>query len=673
MEPNQFLPISDTNEVRVRNWFLEPISTRDVTATWSGKVRIWGRRPEEPKDSRWWRTSCIVRRLTSKSVVTYYGTRVTLLGQMHALYAGKFHLSKETLAAFQNGIPIDWYQRIVNEQHVFFRNITTSALLGARELSYVSSTSAPNGVRKYLNKSPDRPQHNDGPQDVSAPSVCGASRTVRFDLGERRTATLGPRPSITKPKNLTSMRTTTNSARASTVKESVPRASKRKVPTRTVRKQARQVPAGKGVRRNKVRATQTRVVSSRQSPKIPEIKAKSERITRSMTGSISKQQYRRKQKSAVENDSVIVDINAETKNNFDSNPPISAVTNADVDRELDGDIDFVPDAPTPPYNSAPTEMTPVAKRPRKRVAFAPVTNVNAVNTAKSRAFRGKTISDTITASIADVTDNLWTDAQKEAFERQRNTVAANVSDYWEQVAGGVIGKSAAECRALWQANWTSPVVKINHKRKFYGAGNRLSTESNSADSIASPETKSATPEVVMHVRKASRSKRSRDTAKYRSNVRRLAEVVARDTSDDALEPRIVTPNLVPAATAILTKAARLGQKRGQDTDGEDDGTPGTEVRLRRAEAERQGELATPEILARGKKVGFKESDQYVTLFKKRIGSAAICAPQLKMDAADKKTDPSLHERRKTVGFRLCDTDGESEAEKASDDDGDTEE
>lgn len=252
----------------------------------------------------------------------------------------------------------------------------------------------------------------------------------------------------------------------------------------------------------------------------------------------------------------------------------------------------------------------------------------------------------------------WTEEQRQAFERQRNAVAANETNYWQKLARGVPEKSASECRALWEASLSLPHRAIHSKARIRVPTSKLNKTAPSGSPFASVHLRPAaqfnkspiakqktaesegrsTPEVVMHVRKASRSKKARGTAKYRSNVRRLAEIVARDTPDDLLEPKIVTPNALPGASLILAQMRKRGEKESTSTPNQwmiggssllvEDGTPGTEVRMKRADLDRQGKLETPEILARGKAVGQKESDSYVAMFKKRLDNAAPCAPRI---------------------------------------------
>lgn len=67
--------------------------------------------------------------------------------------------------------------------------------------------------------------------------------------------------------------------------------------------------------------------------------------------------------------------------------------------------------------------------------------------------------------------------------------------------------------------------------------------------VSKPSNGESTPEFVMHVRNASKTKRGSENAKHRRNVRHLAELAARETSDEVVEPTIVTPD----ATNVLMK------------------------------------------------------------------------------------------------------------------------
>ena len=102
-------------------------------------------------------------------------------------------------------------------------------------------------------------------------------------------------------------------------------------------------------------------------------------------------------------------------------------------------------------------------------------------------------------------------------------------------------------------------------------------------------------------------------------------MVARETSDDLLEPEIVTPKI----SGVSLKDG-VGNIPALGTDG----TPGTEVRQKREKVSQDGELATPEILARGKVFGLQEADRYVSLFKRRLGTCVV--PKLKNDHDDGK-------------------------------------
>lgn len=204
----------------------------------------------------------------------------------------------------------------------------------------------------------------------------------------------------------------------------------------------------------------------------------------------------------------------------------------------------------------------------------------------------------------------WTQEQREDFETQRNRVPANAPRYWESIAAGVEGKSVEQCLQLWKSTWGSPVAPKIKRVVSFTPG--------IADEPAEKKPKLSTPQAVRNVQKGSKTKRGRNTAKYRIAVRRLADTVARDTKDDALEPEIRTPVGSGKMTGGLFGLPDL-----------QDGTPGTEVRQKRRNAEQGGERATPEILKRGKSFGLREADQYVSLFRQRLGNAPIVATSKK--------------------------------------------
>lgn len=184
----------------------------------------------------------------------------------------------------------------------------------------------------------------------------------------------------------------------------------------------------------------------------------------------------------------------------------------------------------------------------------------------------------------------WSAAQREEFDRQRNSVAADASNYWEVIASGVRGKTGEECRLLWESSWASPQAS---GRKREGAG--LSKR---------PE------EMVLEMQKAAKSKRGRNTAKFRRQARELAELVSAGTLDTVLEPCV--PGAAAASDVVVTP-------RLQGIGVACKGTPGTEVRQLRERNEKAATATTPEILSRGRKIGLAEADQYVSLFKRRAG------------------------------------------------------
>lgn len=233
-----------------------------------------------------------------------------------------------------------------------------------------------------------------------------------------------------------------------------------------------------------------------------------------------------------------------------------------------------------------------AKKARRarRVAFAdvPEKRSEAASPPQSRTPGLKRPSRPPLTPLKNVQASGWSEAQRKAFDRQRNSVSADDVDYWESIASGVTGKTAQECRELWELSWASPRAKE-------AKGNAM---------------KDATAEeTVQGLRKALMSKRGRNTAKFRSQTRHLVELVAAGTGDAALEPS------VPGA-AIARNISVTPRLQGIGTVSR--GTPGTEIRRKREQNERAGTVATPELLSRGRKVGFSEADQYVSLFKRRL-------------------------------------------------------
>lgn len=177
----------------------------------------------------------------------------------------------------------------------------------------------------------------------------------------------------------------------------------------------------------------------------------------------------------------------------------------------------------------------------------------------------------------------WTNGQLKAYERARNSVAADEVDYWGMVASGIEGKNAEECRKLWESTWTSPQVETRHKKEMQ---------------------KERTPEMIVGLQRARKTARGRGTGKFRTRARLLAEKVASGVEDEILEPLVLE---------------REGVQTPKNIERMEAGTPGTVVREKKRGLEEAGRMETPEILKRGRSVGFKEADQYVGGFWRRIG------------------------------------------------------
>lgn len=660
--------------VYVHTWFPEPIPSRatqqpvddgddrTVTRLWSGSIRIWGRLHQKNSTHGWWRSSSIVRLLSPTTFVTRHGTIVSIVGPMYTPYARKFNLSDQILSAFRNGLPKDWDSQLCREPHPFFSASPYALGHALRQLDQESMFALP-AINSTENKpvSPCPPPDVDtSPNRVSVPKIrsCRLNRRVSFS---EPVAVVSQRPARTRrnsvpqvsmspadvpssiqddagcklpPGPLSSMRRSKpKSLLRSLSLEPSPR--KTRVPLRKLvvspcpnhsgsdspqlkpeQEIIIQPNSSKPGKKNTQRAIQRKVYPRRAAS----IATKS-KIKEMVTPRISKMPSRRRTStrnatkmapSKPKIPALEVPDNKETLNKraSDPKPPETQIgDNAAVTGKEDGQADL--------YEGAILG--------RKRVAFA--TSLPGPDPSSRPV--SKSPNGTEQSGNPEEAAEEWSREQREAFQRQRNQIAANLPDYWDRVAAGVPEKSADDCRFLWLSNWTSPLPNVPPRKKR----------------------RVATPEVVMHVRKASKQKHSRETAIYRSNVRRLAEVVARDVNDAALEPHIVTPTSLPGAKQLLELAA--------DDDGDGgcvmvDGTPGSEIRQKRAAIAKKGELVTPEILARGKKMGFMESDHYVTLFKKRIGSAALCMPITSEDSKTKipaRSAMSSAERAGILGKR----------------------
>lgn len=597
-----------SSAIYIHTWFPEPIPQRfgncadgsagvDSPTVWSGSVRIWGHLHEQDESHRWWRSSSILRRVSPTTFVTHYGTLVSLLGSMYTPYARKFNLSDQILHAFCDGFPEDWLSQLCQEPHPFYSTspyvlkhsldhpkTIVDAVKPVHEPSDVTNYPSPiKNVTRQVRKMNDTAIESSSTVPSKSPS---ASTSIALDkvaptrlrrLRSHRKST--PKTSSGSPIREQAQRpqpasNTRSRSKGGSKSQRQSRCQPQRKPEKTIHRVRRNVrapslvpPSSKNLKINPSSKMSSRPPEPSTST-IPAVKQamlskgipKSKKLKRTRSNSKKdKNGIMPRESGSVEDPNVILDENkAEPKGG--------------------------------------------AKRVRKRVAFATaVTNYDS-------PFRGKSMSKEEDASIFVGVGGRWSQEQREAFERQRNLVAANMPDYWERVASGVPQKSAEECQSLWLSNWVSPPPHGPQRQP-----------------------RVATPEVVMQVRKAAKQKRSRETGKFRSNVRRLAEVVARDINDDALEPHIVTPTHLPGAVDVL---ALVGQGDGAGRVIMD-GTPGSEVRERRARTDRQAELVTPEILARGKRLGFQESDHYVSLFKRRIGSVAPCEPIMKKEREKK--------------------------------------
>lgn len=236
-----------------------------------------------------------------------------------------------------------------------------------------------------------------------------------------------------------------------------------------------------------------------------------------------------------------------------------------------------------------------AKRARRsrRVAFAEVREETPASTAPNIAPETPKASCRLTKAVLSTPAiagkamkggrERWTNGQLKAYERARNDVAADEEDYWGKVASSIGGKSAEECQKLWESTWTSPQVGAVKKEKMQNEG---------------------TPEMIAGLQRARRTAQGRGTGKFRTRTRLLAEKVASNLEDEILEPLVLE---------------REGVQTPRSVEGMEAGTPGTAVREKMRGLEEAGRMETPEILKRGRSVGFKEADQYVGGFWRRVG------------------------------------------------------
>lgn len=227
------------------------------------------------------------------------------------------------------------------------------------------------------------------------------------------------------------------------------------------------------------------------------------------------------------------------------------------------------------------------------------------------------------------------------------SVGADEPNYWYRIAAGVEGKNGEECRELLQAVWKESPDKvrsaeeelrneskslkfISHFENGQGNAYRLSHMATVTPKGIGAKNKGSkrtvtTPDALAHVQRAVRTKKGRSTAVYRRNVRKLGECIARKLADEVLEESVETPQLLrdlklrssnPTTPVAFSNIAR-------DVLGEKEGTPGTIIRMKRAELERRARIVTPEVLTRATCQGAVEkNDAYVSRFLRNLETAA---------------------------------------------------
>ena len=94
----------------VEKWFVTPVKGNERGER--GPLRIWGIPKDnvENRDGLLWRSSSIVRRLSSSELLTRYGTTIRLCGPIDAIAAAQVSMNPEAITAFTTGFPIEWHQ-----------------------------------------------------------------------------------------------------------------------------------------------------------------------------------------------------------------------------------------------------------------------------------------------------------------------------------------------------------------------------------------------------------------------------------------------------------------------------------------------------------------------------------------------------------------------------------
>lgn len=551
----------------------------ELPQTRRGPVRVWG----YAADGRLWRSSSVVGAQSSREVLTRYGTRVMLSGELDRTAAAAAGLSHDLIEAFRMGFPDNW------------RAALSSMLIGPGQ---AAASSGPEE---------DAPARND--------SECGANGQD----GARRV------PLEVFPRGFDQNRGEDEVVRGDRARGDRPNqeakdtaAGSGKPPLRPRSLKGANVSRGAGALgepeqvshvakpgSNNPEATASRSRGSRRRP-FAEIDVGSERAEQARGKSkASGPSGKRRKRVGFASEHGHEDVGTKAAK------PTSTHRGAATSQAN----------PSPGTLISPAPLGRTAPRRSLGESDALVRSV-AKASADRRLFRGEKPSvllplpaeqASISASFGDESDSAslgsvcksWTREQLNAYDERRTAVQPGGPNYWSEVAAGVPGKTAAACAALWDSGWSSPNEE-NKKRTTRETGGKRRRRT------------STTPEIASRI--ARKSGAAKKTAKFKQDMRRVAAAVSRDINDDELEPDVTAspgtslllgPGSVAAAAGALASRGAL-QK----------GTPDTAAKQRRFEAERAGSVQTPEILARGRSFGLAEADQYLSVFHRRRADAA---------------------------------------------------
>jgi len=182
----------------------------------------------------------------------------------------------------------------------------------------------------------------------------------------------------------------------------------------------------------------------------------------------------------------------------------------------------------------------------------------------------------------------WSADQLAAFKEARSKVLADAEGYWERVAALVTGKSAEDCAALWESDWETPTMKKVVRAK-----------------------RIATPDATQWLMQKGRSKRARETLKYRKSIRVVAAAASRRQVDDAMT---ATPFRESPGSSEVREYNRIDETTDVELD---DGELTTALKEARSELQTLYAARTPEILSQRR----PDIDSYIGMFKKRVTQA----------------------------------------------------